>query len=151
MLAYLTEKAAYGGLPRYGPFMRDVQALQKDYVFGAPGASAQLEANTRAFFNEFITRPEFVAKYGGLSNPDYVDALFASGAISSTTGRLFHQPAGRLIVVPPTATSAVGVGIARISVASLDSVDFSLSFKNLSSSQTAAHAHPRPSPCGFQC
>ena len=37
MLAYLTERATTGALPRYGPFMRDVQALQKDYVFGAPG------------------------------------------------------------------------------------------------------------------
>ena len=36
MLAYLTERAATGTLPRYGSFMRDVQALQKDFVFGAP-------------------------------------------------------------------------------------------------------------------
>lgn len=67
MLAYLTEKVAFGGLPRYGPFMRDVQALQKDYVFGMPGAGAQLETNKQAFFDEFVTRPEFVAKYAGLS------------------------------------------------------------------------------------
>jgi hypothetical protein len=146
MLAYLTERAASGALPRYGYFMRDVQALQKDYVFGAPGASAQLETNIRAFFDEFITRPEFVAKYGGLSHEDYVDALFASGAISSTTGRLFITRLDGSQVVPPTVTPAVGVGIARLSVASLDTVDFSLSFKNLSSSQTAAHIHGPASP-----
>ena len=141
MIAYLTEKAAFGGLPRYGPFMRDVQALQKDYVVGAPGASAQLEANARAFFDEFITRPDFVAKYGGLSNTQYVDALLLSGGINSTTGRLFITRLDGSQVVPPTSTSASGVAIARISVSNLDTVDFSLSLKNLSSPQTATHIH----------
>ena len=39
--------------------MRDLQALQKDFVFGAPGSDAQLEANKQAFFNDFVARPEF--------------------------------------------------------------------------------------------
>jgi uncharacterized protein (TIGR03118 family) len=141
MLAYLTERCASGTLPRYGSFMRDVQALQKDYIFGAPGAGAQLEANTRAFFDEFITRPEFVAKYGSLTNEQYVDALLLSGGISSSTGRLFISRLDGSQVVPSVSTTASGVAIARISLASLDTIDFSLSFKNLSSSQTAAHLH----------
>ena len=93
MLAYLTEKAAYGGLPRYGSFMRDVQALQKDYVFGAPGADAQLEANKQAFFDEFVTRPEFAAKYNGLSNQDYVSALFANAELEHDNGRTLYRAA----------------------------------------------------------
>jgi uncharacterized protein (TIGR03118 family) len=141
MIAYLTERAASGGLPRYGPFMRDVQALQKDYVFGAPGASAQLETNTRAFFNEFITRPEFVAKYGALSNENYVDALLLSGGISGTTGRLFITRLEGSQVVPRTNSSALGVGIARLSQSSLDTVDFALSIKDLGSPETSAHIH----------
>lgn len=141
MIAYLTGRVASGGLPRYGPFMRDVQALQKDYVVGAPGASAQLETNTRAFFDEYITRPEFTAKYGGLANQQYVDALLASGGISTSTGRLFITRLDGSQVVPPVSTSATGVAIARISVASLDTVDFSLALKNLGSPQTAAHTH----------
>ncbi len=62
MLAYLTHRAAFGssasGSPApvlYGNFERDSQALQKDFVFGAPGADAQLEANKVAYFNEFVT------------------------------------------------------------------------------------------------
>ncbi len=141
ILAYLTERVASGTLPRYGPFMRDVQALQKDYVFGAPGAAAQLEANTRAFFDEFITRPEFVAKYGGLPNDQYVSELLISGGISSTTGRLFISRVDGSQVVPPVSTPATGVATARISLSSFDVVDFSLSFQNLSSAQTAAHLH----------
>ncbi len=89
VLAYLTESAAFGGLPRYGPFIGDVQALQKDYTFGAAGADAILEANKRAFFDEFVTRPQFVAKYGGLSNAQYISTLLATGGLATTTGRTF--------------------------------------------------------------
>jgi uncharacterized protein (TIGR03118 family) len=84
VLAYLTENAAFGKLPRYGPFMRDVQALQKDYVFGAPGAGAQLEANKQAFFNDFVLRPEFVAKFSGMTNAQYVDNLIQNTGVTFT-------------------------------------------------------------------
>jgi hypothetical protein len=68
-LAYLTHRAAYGNLPPnlaaavpvfYGTFEGDTQALQKDYIVGQAGADAQLEANKVAYFNDFVTRPEFV-------------------------------------------------------------------------------------------
>lgn len=141
MMAYLTERATTGALPRYGPFMRDVQALQKNYVFGAPGASAQLESNIKAFFDEFVTRPEFVAMYGGLSNQNYVAALMTNGGISSSTGRLQITRLDGGQVVPPNGSAATGVAISRISFPSLDTVDFSLTLKNLGSSQTATHLH----------
>src|SRR6185369_3408800 len=90
--AYLTHRAAFGTLPPllgasvpvfYGTFERDTQALQKDYVVGAPGADAQLEANTVAFFNNFVTRPEFVDKYPStLTNAQYVDNLLVSAGLS---------------------------------------------------------------------
>jgi len=76
--AYLTHRLMSGRfIPRYGTFMRDLQALQKDYVFGAPGADAQIEANKQAFFNDFVTRPEFVALFASLTNAQYVDTLLA--------------------------------------------------------------------------
>ncbi len=87
---YNTHRAAFGptvpgGLAPvfYGTFERDTQALQKNFVFGQPGADAQLEANTVAFFNDFVTRPEFVSKYPGtLTNDQYVDNLLASAGLS---------------------------------------------------------------------
>ena len=90
LLAYTTHRASFGanasGSPApvlYGNFERDVQALQRGFVFGAPGADAVLEANKVAYFNEFVTRPEFVAKYPStLSNADYVDNLLKSANIS---------------------------------------------------------------------
>ena len=141
MLAYLTERVASGTLPRYGAFMRDVQALQKDYIFGAPGAAAQLEANTRAFYDEFVRRPEFVAKYGGLTNDQYVLNLMLSGGISTTTGRLFISAVDGSQVVPPVNTTAFGVAVARLSLASLNTVDFSFTLKTPSLIHTAAHIH----------
>jgi len=140
MLAYLTEKAAYGGLPRYGQFMRDVQALQKDYVFGAPGAEAQLEANKQAFFDEFVTRPAFAAKYNGLSNENYVFALFANGALNTTTGELYIARLNGSQVVPPTGSAATGLVILRQAV-NVPSVSASLYFNGLTSAETEAHLH----------
>jgi hypothetical protein len=97
-LAYTTHRAAFGpnalgGSPvpiLYGNFMRDTQQLQRGYVFGQPGAEAVLEANKVAYFNEFVTRPEFVAKYPStLTNEQYVDNLLASAGLSPSQVRLF--------------------------------------------------------------
>ena len=67
----------------YGNFERDTQALQKDYVFGQAGADAQLEANKVAFFNDFVTRPEFVAAYQStLTNDQYVDNLLTAANLA---------------------------------------------------------------------
>ncbi|HEX8336664.1 MAG TPA: TIGR03118 family protein [Pyrinomonadaceae bacterium] len=98
-LAYLTHRAAFGPKAAgaeadvpvlYGNFMRDMQQLQRGYVFGQPGAEAVLEANKAAYFNEFVTRPEFFSKYPStLTNEQYVDALLASAGLSPSQVRLF--------------------------------------------------------------
>ena len=88
--AYLTHRAAFGPIASgspvavlYGNFMRDLQALDRDVVFGQPGSDAQLEANKVAYYNEFVTRPEFVSKYPStLTNEQYVDNLLKSANIS---------------------------------------------------------------------
>jgi uncharacterized protein (TIGR03118 family) len=87
---YNTHRAAFGpivpaqvGPVLYGTFERDTQALQKDFSFGQPGADAQLEANKVAFFNDFVTRPQFVSTYPNtLSNADYVDNLLVNAGLS---------------------------------------------------------------------
>jgi uncharacterized protein (TIGR03118 family) len=140
MLAYLTEKAAFGGLPRYGPFMRDVQALQKDYVFGASGAGVQLEANKQAFFDEFVTRPEFVAKYANLSNENYVFALFANAGLNTTTGELYIAQLTGSQTVPPSGSAVTGLVVLRQSK-NISGVSVSLSFNGLTSAETEAHLH----------
>jgi len=109
-LAYLTHRVAFGtsasGSPvpvLYGNFQRDTQALQKDYVFGAVGAEAVLEANKVAFFNEFVTRPEFVTKYPStLTDTQYVDALLATANLTPAEVRLFVVNLTNAQEVPPT-------------------------------------------------
>lgn len=148
LVAYLTNRAAFGNMSApnppvpltYNQFVTDAQLLQKDYVFGAPGAEAQLEANKQAYFNEFVTRPAFVAKYGALSNRDFVDTLFATATVATTTGELTIAGLSGAQVVPPTASTATGVVTMRQPISGL-TFSASLSFTGLSSAQTVAHLH----------
>src|SRR3954453_20356473 len=90
LAAYLTHRAAFGanasGSPAavlYGNFMRDLQALNNGVVFGQPGSDAQAEANKVAYYNQFVTRPEFVSKYPStLTNDQYVDTLLTSANLA---------------------------------------------------------------------
>ncbi len=117
LVAYLTHRAAFGssasGSPApvlYGNFERDTQALQKDYVFGQAGADAQLEANKVAFFNDFVTRPEFVTAYPStLTNDQYVDNLLISAGMSPSN---FIVNLTNSQEVPPTVPTTTG-GVRR--------------------------------------
>src|SRR5439155_16736230 len=109
-LAYLTNRVAFGTMTTpnppvpltYNQFINDAQALQKNYVFGAPGADAQLEANKQAYFDEFVTRPQFVSKYGSLSNSRYVDTLFSMAGLDPTSAELYIAKLTGAQVVPGT-------------------------------------------------
>jgi uncharacterized protein (TIGR03118 family) len=110
LLAYLAHRAAFGGSASgspapvlYGNFMRDVQALQKGLIFGQPDFDTTLETNTVAYFNDFVTRPEFVAKYPAtLTNAQFVDNLLASANLTPTEVRLFVVNLTNSQEVPPT-------------------------------------------------
>jgi Calx-beta domain. len=63
-------------MPRYREFIRDTQRLAQGVVVGNPGWQQVLEANTVAFTNDFVYRPEFLANYPEtLSAAAYVDKL----------------------------------------------------------------------------
>src|SRR5688572_12804014 len=85
LLSCLSNKATFGALPLYEQFERDRQALQKNLAIGTPGAEAQLEANKQAFFSEVVARPEFITRYGGLSNLQYVQALLSNTGLNFST------------------------------------------------------------------
>ena len=90
LVAYLTHQAAFGERPLYGQFMLGTQALQRNFAFGTPGADAQLEANKQAFFNDFVTRPDFVSRYpASLTNEQYVDELLETAGLEPDDVRLF--------------------------------------------------------------
>lgn len=170
-LAYLTHRSAFGtnasGSPApvlYGNFMHDTQQLQKGFVFGAPGADAVLEANKVAYFNEFVTRPEFVAKYPStLTNDQYVDNLLASAGLSPSQVRLFVVSLTNGQEVPPavpTTTTGgarpVSSGTARLQfnsaqtaltvTATVNNIDFTGSqTSDTNDNLTNAHIHAGPS------
>jgi hypothetical protein len=81
--AYLTNKAVFGSVPAVR-FERDALEIGQGYVFGAPGAEAVLEANKVAYYNDFVTRLEFVNTYGGISNQLFVDTLINNTGVNFT-------------------------------------------------------------------
>lgn len=95
-LVYKTHAAAFGAT-RIGStvpltlseFLPDVRRVGQGVVVGTTGWEAQLEANQVAYFNEFVTRPAFVATYPAtMTNAEYVDALNANaGGVLSTGER----------------------------------------------------------------
>jgi uncharacterized protein (TIGR03118 family) len=120
LAAYLTHRAAFGasasGSPSavlYGNFMRDLQAINNGVIFGQPGADTLLESNKVAFYNEFVTRPEFVSKYPSTqTNEQYVDALLASANLTPAEVRLFNVSLTNSQEVPPANPTTTG-GAAR--------------------------------------
>lgn len=84
--AYLTNKVSFGSQPSFVRFERDAQQVGQGYVFGAPGAEALLEANKVAYFNDYVTRPEFVNTYGAVSNQQFVDTLITNTGVNFTLG-----------------------------------------------------------------
>jgi protocatechuate 3,4-dioxygenase beta subunit len=82
--AYLTNKVSSGITPNFVRFERDAQQIGQGYAFGAPGAETLLEANKVAYFNDYVTRPEFAATYGGVSNQEYVNTLISNTGVPFT-------------------------------------------------------------------
>ncbi len=63
-------------MPRYREFIRDTQRIGQGVIVGKDGWQQVLEANTVAFTNDFVYRPEFLANYPEtLSAAAYVDKL----------------------------------------------------------------------------
>ena len=90
-VVYRTYRAAFGNIPgtpipvRIADFLPDVQQISRGVIIGQPGAMMQLEANTVAYFNQFVMRPRFMTAYPmTLTNAQYVDMLNTNtgGALS---------------------------------------------------------------------
>ena len=79
-IACLANQAAFGNAPPYILFVRDSQTLRKNYIFGQPGASVQLESNKQLYFNELVGRAAFRARYDPMNNSQFVDTLIGNTA-----------------------------------------------------------------------
>jgi len=91
-LAYVNHRSAFGASASGGPapvlyntFVHDVQELGKGYIFTDPNGAQVLETNKVAYFNEFVARPDFVAKYPStLTNQQFVDNLLTTASLPTT-------------------------------------------------------------------
>jgi len=164
LAAYLTHRAAFGasasGGPSpvlYGNFMLDLQAINRGVVFGQAGSNDQLEANKVAYYDEFVTRPEFVAKYPStLTNEQYVDNLLNTAGLASSnfvvnlTNSQENPPANpttsggvRRPASYGTATFSLnGAGTALTFSATINNIDFTGSQSaDTNDNLTNAHIH----------
>jgi uncharacterized protein (TIGR03118 family) len=140
--AYMANRAAFGqsasGTPAavlYGQFEKEVQQLQQGLVFGLPGFDTQLDANKTAYFNDFVTRPDFVNAYPStLTNAQYVDNLLASAGLTPSQVRLFVVSLTNSQEVPPTVPTTT-TGAAR--PASFGTAKFTLNAAQTAMTMTA--------------
>jgi hypothetical protein len=74
-----------GRFPTFLEFMHDMSQVSEGIVVNNQISGAVIEANRNALAAEFVQRPEFVAKYGGLINDTlYVQELFNTTGIAAT-------------------------------------------------------------------
>ncbi|HEX8292158.1 MAG TPA: carboxypeptidase regulatory-like domain-containing protein, partial [Pyrinomonadaceae bacterium] len=88
-LVYRLHQAAHGAGRALRPrtFLKDTREIGRGVVVGAPGWEEQLEANKRAFIDDFVLRPEFLLPYPTTLPPGhFVDALNANTGGSLTQG-----------------------------------------------------------------
>ncbi|HEV2863086.1 MAG TPA: LpqB family beta-propeller domain-containing protein [Pyrinomonadaceae bacterium] len=77
-LVHRLQRASYGTRPRYRDFVRDAREMGRGVVVNHGDWQGQLEANKQAFVAEWAARPEFAAKYAGMSDAQFVDALWSN-------------------------------------------------------------------------
>jgi predicted Zn-dependent protease len=91
---YRVHQAAFGDINppavpvpvRFNRFFPDTQQIGRGVIVGLGDWEERLEANKRAFLLDFVTRPEFVARYPATLGPaQFVDALNqnAGGALDA--------------------------------------------------------------------
>jgi hypothetical protein len=81
-LLHRLTKATTGQVPRRNAFLVDMQALARGVIVGQPGWQMRLSQNKAALIESWVTRPEFVSRFGGLTNEQYVEALLLNAGLS---------------------------------------------------------------------
>ncbi|HJQ32489.1 MAG TPA: SBBP repeat-containing protein [Pyrinomonadaceae bacterium] len=84
-LVYLAHRAAYGRMPLYEEFSPDARDISRGVAVGAAGWEALIDTNERAYLDSFVARPQFGALYGGMSQEQYVNALFANAGVAPSS------------------------------------------------------------------
>jgi hypothetical protein len=80
-LLHLLQRESFASMPKYASFMRDLQEVSRDVIVNTPGWEQKLKDNQQQFAEKWVNRPEFKAVFDGMSNTDYVNALYANAGI----------------------------------------------------------------------
>jgi YVTN family beta-propeller protein len=100
-LAYRAYKASFGDINpptvpvpvTFPQLMTDTQRLGRNVIIGQPGDHAQLEANKVAFFQGWVQRPGFLARFPiGVSAADFVNTL------NNNTGNSLTPPEAQTVI-----------------------------------------------------
>ncbi len=83
-LAYRMGLASYGEAPKYRRLMSDSRAIAAGVQVGIGDWEARLAANRRAFADAWVSRAEFKAKYGQMTEEQYVAALLSNAKLDAS-------------------------------------------------------------------
>lgn len=78
---YRHYRVLHGRAPRYDEFMADLREVGRAVYPGAPNWREVLEANCRTLTETWAGRADFKERYGGLSDEQYVAALYANAGV----------------------------------------------------------------------
>jgi Domain of unknown function (DUF4214) len=82
---YRMYKGALGRMPTYAEFVPETAELGKNVVVASNDPwIIRLGSNKDIYTLKFFNRPEFQARYGGLTNAQYVDKLFETEGVRPT-------------------------------------------------------------------
>ncbi len=81
-MLYLFNKASFGTMPRRNDFLVRMQAAAQGVVVGQAGWEAKLAANKAAAAEDWVRRADFQQRFGGMTNEQFVDALFANAGVA---------------------------------------------------------------------
>ena len=93
-MLYRFHKASFGTMPRRNEFLVEMQAAAQGLVVGATGWQDKLEANKRAAAERWVASAAFQNVFGGMSNEQYVAALFQNAGLATGTPEYFSLVAG---------------------------------------------------------
>ncbi|MDQ3806173.1 MAG: DUF4214 domain-containing protein, partial [Acidobacteriota bacterium] len=81
-LVYRLYRASLGRTVRHQEFLADTQEVGRGVTVGATGWAEKLNANKRAFYQAWVQRPDFRARYDSLTPEQFVDHLFATAGFA---------------------------------------------------------------------
>jgi hypothetical protein len=133
--AYRAHKASFldsaasrpRGFPVYRELWRDAQQLGRGVVVGQPGFQAQLDANRQAYLVEFVTRPEFLIRYGAMTPEQFVSVLNATAGNPLTEGER-NQHVANLTAAGNSPAGRAAVLMAVIEDDDFESAEFNRAF-----------------------